>query len=33
MMSMLLTQRAFELVTKTINSADSMLKVASDIAK
>lgn len=33
MMAMLLTQRAFELVTKTINSSDSMLKVASDIAK
>lgn len=33
MMNMLLTQRAFELVTKTINSADSMLKIASDISK
>lgn len=33
MMNMLLTQRTFELVTKTINSADAMLKIASDIAK
>jgi flagellar basal-body rod protein FlgG len=33
LMNMLLTQRAFELITKTINSADAMLKIASDISK
>lgn len=31
LMDMLLTQRTFELVTKTIKSADDMLKVASDL--
>ncbi|RAP33531.1 flagellar basal-body rod protein FlgG [Candidatus Marinamargulisbacteria bacterium SCGC AG-410-N11] len=33
MMEMLLTQRSFELIVKTIQSADSMLKIASDINK
>lgn len=33
LMNMLMTQRAFELITKTINSADAMLKIASDITK
>jgi flagellar basal-body rod protein FlgG len=33
LMHMLLTQRAFELIVKTINSADAMLKIASDISK
>ena len=31
MMNMLLCTRTFELVTKTINSADAMLKIASDL--
>lgn len=31
MMQMLMTQRAFELVVKSISAADSMLKVASDL--
>jgi len=31
MMDMLTTQRTFELVTKTIKSADDMLKIASDL--
>ena len=33
MMTMLLTQRSFELVVKSIKSADEMLKLASDISK
>ena len=33
LMHMLLTQRSFELIVKTINSADAMLKIASDINK
>ncbi|MBG90278.1 MAG: flagellar basal body rod protein FlgG [Actinobacteria bacterium] len=33
MMQMLMTQRTFELVVKTIGSADAMLKIASDINK
>jgi flagellar basal-body rod protein FlgG len=33
MMNMLMTQRTFELVVKTISAADAMLKVASDITK
>ena len=31
LMNMLLCQRTFELVTKTVSSADAMLKIASDI--
>ncbi len=33
LMDMLLTQRSFELIVKTIGSADAMLKIASDISK
>lgn len=33
LMHMLLTQRAFEIIVKTINGADAMLKTASDITK
>ena len=33
MMQMLLCQRTFELVVKTISASDSMLKIASDISK
>lgn len=33
MMQMLLCQRTFELVVKTIQASDSMLKIASDISK
>jgi flagellar basal-body rod protein FlgG len=33
MMQMLLCQRTFELVVKTISASDAMLKIASDISK